>query len=494
MKHRLLGLTAVALGALLSSGVIAAAGGKPESGKQNVIDHWTPERRAAAQPRDFVIDAQGRGYLRRADGSLVAHGRAGGDQLTATSPAPIPAPKAAGGGGGDTTAPTISGMQPGEDATIGASATFSAVVTDASGIRSVSFVVTYPDGVTTQSFSPSFVGSDTWQTTLQGFTDGAWRWHVVAKDKAKGGGNTATSADVNFTVSTGSGGGGGGGGGYIVTNAPWTGGGAVQTAAGRIYFEMPSNSRWTRWSGYVCSGTVATDGTTGRSVIQTAAHCVYDDAYKAFARNVLFIPNQDGTTGSGTDLNCSNDPLGCWVPSFGVVDTNWTTRTFPDNIPWDYGYYVVADSGAHSGTAASSDVLDLAAGSLGISFSTPYVNDGDPSATSLDFTHALGYSYSDDPNFMYCAEDMTTEGTANWWLPSCGLSGGSSGGPWIQPLSNGTGPLISVNSWGYTNQPGMAGPKLSGTSAECVFVTARSTAFASVSTSDGREGVAASCP
>ncbi|MFP6837769.1 MAG: NAD(P)H-dependent oxidoreductase subunit E [Pseudomonadales bacterium] len=47
------------------------------------------------------------------------------------------------------------------------------------------------------------------------------------------------------------------------------------------------------------------------STILTAAHCVYDDVHNAFARNVLFIPNQADTTGSATDLNCNNDPLGC---------------------------------------------------------------------------------------------------------------------------------------------------------------------------------------
>jgi hypothetical protein len=90
----------------------------------------------------------------------------------------------------------------------------------------------------------------------------------------------------------------------------------------------------------------------------------------------------------------------------------------------------------------------------------------------VDRTHALGYSYSQDPNFMYCAEDMTTNGTANWFLTNCGLSGGASGGPWIQPFdtTTGSGPIISVNSWGYTGgKPGMAGPKLSGTSASTLF-------------------------
>ena len=41
------------------------------------------------------------------------------------------------------------------------------------------------------------------------------------------------------------------------------------------------------------------------------------------------------------------------------------------------------------------------------------------SESSNDFTHALGYSYSEDPNFMYCAEDMTEVSIVNWWLASC---------------------------------------------------------------------------
>ena len=57
----------------------------------------------------------------------------------------------------------------------------------------------------------------------------------------------------------------------------------------------------------------------------------------------------------------------------------------------------------------------------------------------------------------------------NYWRDACDLAGGSSGGPWRQPLDGGNGPIISVNSWGYTKQSGMAGPKLHGTSAETLF-------------------------
>jgi hypothetical protein len=453
--------------------------------RQAVIDYWTPARRAAAQPRDLVVDHRGLGYLRRADGSLRPHGH-----QVASVAAQQPTPQAKPVGGGDTTPPSISNMDP-NGATIGASYDFSATVTDASGLKSVTFVVTYPDGATMQSFAASNSGGDTWSTSLSGFTDGAWSWHVEAKDNATRGGNTAVSAEVPFTVDTG---GGGGGDTGIISNAEWTGGGAIQTAAGRLFYEMPSNPRLKRWAGYVCSGTVVTDSTTGRSVILTASHCVYDDANKAFARNVLFIPNQAETTGAGTDSNCDNDPLGCWVADFGVVDVNWTTRTFPDNVAWDYAFYVVEDvASSHQGPGI--DILDAAANTMAINFNTPSADDpANDGPGAPDYTHGMGYSYSDDPNFMYCAEDMENMDAANWWLPNCDLSGGSSGGPWLQPFdeSTGSGPVISVNSWGYTTSPGMAGPKLSGTSASCIFAAAKSNAFVGA-VADGSAGYAATC-
>jgi hypothetical protein len=189
--------------------------------------------------------------------------------------------------------------------------------------------------------------------------------------------------------------------------------------------------------------------------------------------------------------------MGCWVPSFGVVDTDWTGTTFPNNVRWDYAYYVATVTGAHAGNVTEEESLEDAAGTLTIEFtSPPYHDDNTPGANSDDFTYGLGYSYDVDPNFMYCADDMTTEGADNWWLPGCGLSGGSSGGPWVQPMTIGTGdgPVISVNSWGYTGSPGMAGPKLYGTSAACVFNTAETTTWSSVPSTDGDAGVAVPCP
>jgi hypothetical protein len=428
--------------------------------------HWTAARRAAATPRDLVVDGRGLGYLKRADGSLQPHGHDIPQLSAVPEGASRPSPAAKPGGGSDTSPPSVSDRTPADGAIIGATQTFSATVTDPSGVKSVSVVIVYPNGQT-QTVAATASGS-VWSATITGFTNGGWGWRVVATDNVRRPNSTTTST-FDFIVDTG---GSGGGGGDAVVNEHWTDGGTVQRAAGRIYFEMPANSRQTRWDGYVCSGTVATDAATDRSVIITAAHCVYDDVHKAFARDVLFIPDQDGTTGAGTDLDCTNDPIGCWTPSFGVVDADWANRTFPDNIPWDYAFYVVDDAGAHSGAAADSEALDTAAGALTVQLSAP---------TSGAVAHALGYSYSEDPAFMYCAEALATESDYDdWWLGQCGLSGGASGGPWLQPVTGGDGPIISLNSWGYTNQPGMAGSRLVGSSAGCLFDLAKIQPFATV--------------
>lgn len=455
-------LLSLLLGSALLVGFAPPSGSAPES-PGRAAEHWTAARRAAAIPRDLVLDEEGRGYLRHPDGRLEPYG---------SSARPTPEAKPGGGGGGgpsaDTTAPSIAVVSPAEDQVVPTTHVFSADVQDPSGIRAVAFLVTV-GGTTTQHTASGPSAGGVWSATVSGLAaGGSGSWQVRATDGAKRGGNTTTSDPVAFSVEAAD-------GepdpepppsGEVVTNAAWSGG-VVQTAAGRIYFEMRSSPR--RYSGYVCSGTVATDGTSGRSVIITAAHCVYDDVYNEFARNVLFIPNQAGTApGAGTDRDCSNDPIGCWEPTHGVVDSDWASRSWPDNIPWDFAYYVVPDAAAYTpGLTTTSPVLDGAAGSLPVHFG---------GATQGAYTHALGYSYSEDPKFMYCAEGLATDGGGEsdpLWLGQCGLSGGASGGPWVQPMgSNGSGPIVSVNSYGYGSQPGMGGPHLLA-EASCVFGVAK---------------------
>lgn len=456
---------AVALALAFGVGMVGIAGAQERqpSDKTDAFEYWTSERVAAASPRDLVIDDRGLGYLRSADGGLEPHGHSVAAAVRPLQSLPVTGlerePQVA-AGASPLAAPVVESMSPSSGETIGGSYTFEVRASADAGIRQVLAYVAPTSSSSFQQFRMTYVGTDAgveiWRANLQGFTDGAWHWYAEVRDAAPRGGNRTTSSLVSFSVSTS------GGSGDTVTNARWTGGGAVQTAAGRILFTMPGGD-------YVCSGTVATEATTGRSVILTAAHCIYDDVAKVFSSNAIFIPSQDDGGTDGTDFDCSNDPIGCWSIDHGVVDEGWTTRTFPDNIAWDYGYYVVSDTGAHQGSAAD-DALDVAAGSMAIDFATP---------TTGAAATALGYSYSFDPNFMYCQEAMGTNGSANYWLDSCGLTGGSSGGPWLQPLDGGNGSMISVNSWGYTTRSGMAGPKLHGNSAQLLFDVSTFTDLAS---------------
>jgi hypothetical protein len=70
-------IIALAGGAIIATclfGAQAHADNDKAAKRAAVIEYWTPARRAAAQPRDMVIDHRGLGYLRRADGSLQPHG------------------------------------------------------------------------------------------------------------------------------------------------------------------------------------------------------------------------------------------------------------------------------------------------------------------------------------------------------------------------------------------------------------------------------------
>lgn len=62
--------------------------------------------------------------------------------------------------------------------------------------------------------------------------------------------------------------------------------------------------------------------------------------------------------------------MGCWAASYGVVDTEWANRTFPDNVKWDYAFHVVDDSdvSAYEGNGILGDVLDVATSPLIMQF------------------------------------------------------------------------------------------------------------------------------
>ena len=77
-----------------------------------------------------------------------------------------------------------------------------------------------------------------------------------------------------------------------VADGDWTNGGTINEAAGRLLFSRNGGN-------YVCSASVIDDyGTPGRSLVATAAHCIYDEDNDIFATNMIFIPKQDDVSHS----------------------------------------------------------------------------------------------------------------------------------------------------------------------------------------------------
>ena len=222
----------------------------------------------------------------------------------------------------------------------------------------------------------------------------------------------------------------------------WTAGGLMLTATGRVYFEMDG-------SGWICSGSVISDGRGDQSIVLTAGHCVVGND-GVFATNWLFIPAFD----LHPTYTCATTEYGCWVADALYADQSFATAgSFNTTATQhDWGFAVVGSDGL-SGTQ-----LDLQVGSVQIA----YPNLTSQKASAFGYPAAAPYSGSD---LVYCrgtvGQDRLT-GNTTWSLP-CNLTGGASGGPWVQAndtASYADATAGSVNSYKYNfDKNHMYGPK-----------------------------------
>ena len=191
---------------------------------------------------------------------------------------------------------------------------------------------------------------------------------------------------------------------------PWTGGGAVVTTAGRVFFTYQGRNA-------SCSGNAVTSA--NKSTVITAGHCVkLDGAYHA---NVAFVPA----------YNNGNAPYGTWNARRTLATPQWDAT---EDINYDIGAIVVGQLNGQSLT----DVV----GSQGIAFNQPRAAD----------TYAFGYPAAapyDGTTLIYCSGRTFNAFLSNGLGMTCDMTGGASGGPWFRSFSEatGTGTLNSVNSY-----------------------------------------------
>ncbi|MDX1449616.1 MAG: hypothetical protein R3246_11205 [Acidimicrobiia bacterium] len=255
------------------------------------------------------------------------------------------------------------------------------------------------------------------------------------------------------------GGGGDGGDTSLVTGASWTSGGRVLGTTGKVLFRMGG-------SYYVCSASVVADNSTSDddAVILTAAHCAYDETNGAFADMWMFVPAYDSApaplTASGSF--CADTVYGCWTASALTVHSGYANAGgFNDTaVQYDFAFATVYRGGKDANT-----VLDALVGTHGISYNS--VSSG---VEVYSFGYPAAQKYKGD-DLVYCrgpVQNPPPNGDPTYRI-ECGMTGGSSGGPWFASFvndptngSHGTGTLVSVNSYGYRGDSGMYGPMFNG--------------------------------
>jgi V8-like Glu-specific endopeptidase len=225
----------------------------------------------------------------------------------------------------------------------------------------------------------------------------------------------------------------GGGGGKSVIGASWTKGGQVLVTTGKVLFTLDSGD-------WICTGTVVTDGIEGRSMVISAAHCAWDGADGGFARNWTFIPEFDTTP----TYTCGQAKWGCWTASALVVNKGYTSAGGFNTqaVQYDWSFAVITEPGNKYGS------LDGTVGSFAVNTTTMGVGD-----RVFDFGYPAAGKYHGS-DLVYCADQVFNDVyTANKTFGiDCDMTGGSSGGPWLNPFteSTGVGTVRAVTSYGYS--------------------------------------------
>ena len=175
------------------------------------------------------------------------------------------------------------------------------------------------------------------------------------------------------------------------------------STVGKIFFSNDAGQD------FVCSGTAVVS--SNHSVVDTAGHCLYWNG--GWMKNVIFCPLYDN----------GNTPYGCWAARDLEVPADWINAK-QNNFHHDMGMAIVAPND-------QGDLTDLVGGA-GWAYNQSLTQTFD------------AYGYPAAPPYDGKTRQSCLGGLSKSWqfgggtvisIP-CGMTGGSSGGPWFMSSNN----------------------------------------------------------
>ncbi|MGW4493644.1 trypsin-like serine peptidase [Streptomyces sp. NPDC004376] len=228
--------------------------------------------------------------------------------------------------------------------------------------------------------------------------------------------------------------------------------------SGKVFFDAPKGTM-------VCSATVVEDPAhPGKSnLIWTAGHCVHAGKKGGWYRNIAFVPSYNNQSLSPAEMKTASRaevaPYGVWWADSAKTSQQWIDgggETGGNGASYDFAVIHVTPEQGSGGKSLEETV----GGALPVDFNAPAATDvqsltasGYPAAAP--FNGQRLYQCTDKPGRLSIAKADPT-----MYRIGCTMTGGSSGGGWVEAGGDGKPTLVSNTSIGPASSGWLAGPRL----------------------------------
>ncbi|OIJ87957.1 trypsin-like serine peptidase [Streptomyces colonosanans] len=228
--------------------------------------------------------------------------------------------------------------------------------------------------------------------------------------------------------------------------------------AGKVFFDAPEGTM-------VCSATVVQDPAhPGKSnLVWTAGHCVHAGKKGGWYRNIAFVPSYNNSGKTTAELQKATRqevaPYGVWWGDWAQTSDQWIEQggaTGGQGAAYDFSVIHVTPEKGSNGKSLEETV----GSALPVNFNAPAV----PKVASITATGYPAAAPFDGQTLYQCQDKpgrlSIVRADPTMYRVGCTMTGGSSGGGWVETGSDGKPALVSNTSIGPVSAGWLAGPRL----------------------------------